>query len=93
MNIKRVAYETKPYSAPPTNVAWRPDIRHDWQNRQAPYMKALSSDVSRRGSVTTTAQPRSAEPATPKANGDYGSSGMSESEVDRVVEEFLKSRG
>ncbi len=93
MNIKRVAYETKPYSAPPTNVAWRPNIRHDWQNRQAPYMKALSSDVSRRGSVTTAAEPRSAEPAAPKANGDYGSSGMSESEVDRVVAEFLKSRG
>ncbi|MFQ5650181.1 MAG: aldehyde dehydrogenase family protein [bacterium] len=96
MNIKRVAYETLPYSAPRNGTTWRPTIRHDWQNREAPYMKALSSEVSRKGSAAKpeqAAQPPTG-PALPAENdGGYGSSGMSEAEVVQVVEAFLRTRG
>jgi acetaldehyde dehydrogenase (acetylating) len=82
MNIKRVAYETKPLSVPRNSTTWRPTVYHDWQHREAPYTKALSSDVSRKGSL----QPESGGPQK------YGSSGMSETEVEEAVEAFIKSR-
>ncbi len=94
-NIKRLAYETHPYQAPPTGATWQASVNHDWQNRQAPYMKALSPDVSRRGNSQNASAPAApaAEPAqTAPVNQKFGSSGMAASEVDQVVDAFLKSR-
>ena len=93
MNVKRVAYETKPLSMPRNGTTWRPSIYHDWKNRDASYTKALSSDVSRKGSQ----QNSNIEPQTKSVSADqngktYGSSGMTAEEVDQVVEEFIRSR-
>ena len=94
MNIKRVAYETKPLSEPRNGTTWKASVYHDWQRREAPYMKALSSDISRKGGQR--AKPGAAsepEQSEPKGNGrTYGAGGLSESEVERVVEEFLRTR-
>lgn len=91
MNIKRVAYETRPYSAPRTDVTWHASIRHDRQSSDAPYMKALSSDVSRKGSGIQP-HPPAAEMPEFAAEQSYGASGMSATEVEKVVEEFLRNR-
>ncbi len=91
MNIKRVAYETRPYAEVKEEATWRSTIRHDWRNREAPYNKALSSSVSRKGGAAPEAQ--KAEPATPADAGtSFGASGMTEAEVEQVVTEFLKNR-
>jgi len=79
MNIKRVAYETKPLSVPRNGTTWRPTSR---QHGEAPYNKALSSDVSRKGSLQH-------ESGGPKK---YGSSGLSETEVEQVVDAFIKGK-
>jgi len=94
MNIKRVAYETKPFTMPRTDGNWRPNIYHDWQQRQAPYTKALSPDVSRKGSAVPSRGHKTVEPAAePVVEQEaYGSSGMSASEVDAIVAEFIKTR-
>ncbi len=96
MNIKRVAYETKPLSTPRNSTTWRPSLRHDWEHRQAPYQKALSSDVSRKGSAATRPEVPIQKPwlETQKVSSKktYGSSGLTESEVDRIVQEFIQSR-
>ena len=93
MNVKRVAYETKPLSMPRNGTTWRPSIYHDWKNRDASYTKALSSDVSRKGSQ----QNSNVEPQTKSVSADqkgktYGSSAMTAEEVDQVVDEFIRSR-
>lgn len=97
MNIKRVAYETKPLSMPRNGTTWRPSLYHDWERHEAPYKKALSSDVSRRGATARRPAPHVEKPwLDSSAETDekkYGSSGMTESEVQKVVEEFVKSRG
>lgn len=87
MNIKRVAYETRPLSLPRNGTTWRPSVYHDWQRREAPYTKALSSEVSRKGSTTPAGSP---EPM--KTTGRFGTSGMSEKDVEAVVEAFVKGR-
>ncbi len=91
INIKRVAYETRPYSEPKTEVTWQPQIRHDRQSSEAPYMKALSSEVSRKGSGIQD-KPAVSELSASAADKSYGSSGMSAADVDNVVEEFLRNR-
>ncbi|MFQ5604831.1 MAG: aldehyde dehydrogenase family protein [bacterium] len=96
MNIKRVAYETKPFASQTMDTNWRPSVYHDWQHRQAPYTKALSSDVSRKGANVSAAasagfNPSAAnKPSSKKMT--YGSTGMTEAEVEQVVEEFIKNR-
>ncbi len=96
MNIKRVAYETKPFATQIMDTSWQAGIYHDWQHKEAPYTKALSADVSRKGKIE--AHP---EPAVQKEPLDlheesggktYGSTGMSEAEVEQVVEEFIRNR-
>ncbi len=91
MNIKRIAYETRPLTQARNGNTWKPNIRHDWQNRQAPYAKALSSDVSRKGAATSRSN-GDTQPLKESTDIGYGSSGMSEGEVERVVEAFLKNR-
>lgn len=50
MNIKRVAWETKPLAKPRDTGAWRPSVSLESRSREAfPYQKALSSEVSRKG--------------------------------------------
>jgi acetaldehyde dehydrogenase (acetylating) len=90
MNIKRVAYETKPLSQPRNGATWRPAVYHDWQHREAPYSKALSSDVSRKGSAALAGSSSPTEPV--KTVGKFGASGMSEKDVEAVVEAFVKGR-
>lgn len=86
MNIKRVAYETKPLSAPRNSTTWRPAERSE-----APYTKALSADVSRKGSSSKqTANKPSATPGN-SGNKIYGTTGMTESEVEQVIQEFTKN--
>ncbi|MCG8608197.1 aldehyde dehydrogenase family protein [bacterium] len=93
MNIKRVAYETKPLSMPRNGVTWRPTVYHDLQQREAPYTKALSSDVSRKGPSrqATLSTPPSEEPQN--NGGAYGTGGLTSAEVEQVVEAFLRDRG
>lgn len=90
MNLKRVAYETRPLSEPRNGTSWRASVKHDWRNADAPYSKALSSDVSRKGSEVKSrpseAQKAGTESSTPVS---FGSSGMSEAEVERVIADFL----
>ncbi|MFQ5638819.1 MAG: aldehyde dehydrogenase family protein [bacterium] len=95
MNIKRVAYETKPLSMPRNSTTWKAAVHHDWQRREAPYMKALSSDVSRKGSGSQHAPEREAAsgPEVKSSEKKYGASGLTEQEVENVVEAFLKNRG
>jgi len=91
MNIKRIAYETRPVADSQNGATWNASIHHDWKNREAPYNKALSSDVSRKGG----SKPNRPEETTKAASSEtalYGASGMSESEVENVVEQFLKNR-
>jgi acetaldehyde dehydrogenase (acetylating) len=94
MNIKRVAYETRPLSMPRNGTTWSPAVYHDWQRREAPYTKALSSDVSRKGSNNSQAPPQSpVSEASQNDDGAYGTDGLTSAEVEQVVEEFLRSRG
>nr|NIR51996.1 aldehyde dehydrogenase family protein [candidate division KSB1 bacterium]NIR69083.1 aldehyde dehydrogenase family protein [candidate division KSB1 bacterium]NIS27363.1 aldehyde dehydrogenase family protein [candidate division KSB1 bacterium]NIT73929.1 aldehyde dehydrogenase family protein [candidate division KSB1 bacterium]NIU28078.1 aldehyde dehydrogenase family protein [candidate division KSB1 bacterium] len=94
MSIKRVAYETKPLSMPRNGTTWKATIYHDWQHRDASYTKALSSDVSRKGSgAAPVKRDRAEESVEPTGSGKFGSSGMSESEVEQVVEEFMRNKG
>lgn len=91
MNIKRVATETRPAGQAQNGATWNAAIQHDWQNREAPYNKALSSDVSRKGASL----PNGADESSPTPTSEtpaFGASGMSESEVEHVVEQFLKNR-
>ncbi len=97
MNIKRVAWETKPLAKPREASAWRPSISIASRRREEfPYQKALSSEVSRKASVLSSAPPASAaksDTATHEASGQkYGASGMSGEQVDRIVKEFAKAR-
>lgn len=93
MNIKRVAYETKPFVQPRTDVTWKASVRHHHQDKEAPYTKALSSDVSRKGSsAKSKVSAEKTEITSPVDSGSFGESGMSASEVDRVIGEFLKTR-
>jgi len=97
MNIKRVAWETKPLAKPREASAWRPSISIASRSREEfPYQKALSSEVSRKASVLSSAPPASAaksDTATHEASGQkYGASGMSGEQVDRIVKEFAKAR-
>jgi hypothetical protein len=85
-----VAYETKPLSQPRNGATWRPAVYHDWQHREAPYSKALSSDVSRKGSAALAGSSSPTEPV--KTVGKFGASGMSEKDVEAVVEAFVKGR-
>ena len=97
INIKRVAYETKPLSMPRDGTTWRPSLRHDWERGEASYQKALSADVSRKGPSAGKPKPSTKKPlleSTPGTGGRrYGSGGLSESEVEQVVKDFIKSRG
>ena len=93
MNIKRVAYETKPFEMPRDDMAWKASVHHHNQDKSAPYMKALSSDVSRKGNSSkpqTTTEKSAGSPVADAAS--YGESGMSATEVERVIDEFLKTR-
>ncbi|MCH7676443.1 aldehyde dehydrogenase family protein [candidate division KSB1 bacterium] len=87
MNIKRVAYETKPLSAPRNGTTWRPAERSD-----APYTKALSGNVSRKGSTRTTDSIPKRRDGIGASKKVYGATGMTESEVEQVIEEFVKNR-
>lgn len=98
MNVKRVAWETRPLSAGRRRRDWRPVVRSAAEvNREAPYHKALATSVSRKGSPAAprhTAAPSSpAGPSAPSpAERRYGSSGLTESDVARIIEEFQRSR-
>ena len=92
MNIKRIAYETKPFSMPRTDDTWHPAVYHDWQRREAPYQKALSANVSRKGAKAVNAGKHASEAPEPTGQTVYGSSGMSETDVEAIVSEFMKSR-
>lgn len=91
MNIKRITYETRPLSQPRNGTTWRANISHDWRHSDAPYTKALSSDVSRKGTTATTPEPALTEPAQ-EADTSFGTSGMSAAEVEQIVEAFMKDR-
>ena len=96
MNIKRVAWETKPLAKPRDTSAWRPSVSVEARSREEfPYQKALSSEVSRKGTAHAATPTASAKPMTSAPEGSeqkYGASGMSGEEVDKVVKEFAKMR-
>ncbi|MDQ7053292.1 MAG: aldehyde dehydrogenase family protein [candidate division KSB1 bacterium] len=105
LNIKRVAYETKPLSPMrETGETWRPSgVSARKSEPHFPYQKALSSDVSRKGSATTKSEPKPSPsmphkhraPAVTVSNSErkYGTSGLSGEDVDQIVARFLKERG
>jgi hypothetical protein len=101
INIKRVAWETKPLSMVRETGAWRPTLPAPTAARAAdfPYQKALSADVSRKGN----ARPGSVKPLPAVADKPwlssretdekkYGAGKMSGEQVDKIVSEFVKAR-
>lgn len=105
MNIKRVAWETKPLSMARDTHSWRPALSTKAQrSSEHPYQKALSSDVSRKGTPKTepsfVAVPLTASSETrpsvsmpgDSAERKYGTSGLSGAQVDEVVRKLLQSR-
>ncbi|MDZ7310476.1 MAG: acetaldehyde dehydrogenase (acetylating) [candidate division KSB1 bacterium] len=95
INIKRVAWETKPLSMPRETGAWRPTLPASiTRAAEFPYQKALSSEVSRKGSVksmeTPADKPWLAGRESPERK--YGTSKMSGEQVDKIVSEFVKTR-
>ena len=103
MNFKRVAWDTRPASPRRSLRDWRPVVRRDPEsNREAPYHKALATSVSRKGSAAAKPAATAAKPAAAPAGSTtpsqtsstrrFGSSGLSESEVERIIEEFQRSR-
>jgi acetaldehyde dehydrogenase (acetylating) len=96
MNIKRVAWETKPLSMPRETGAWRPTLpASTTRAAEFPYQKALSSDVSRKGG---SVKPMPAPADKPWLSGresaekKYGTGKMSGEQVDKLVSEFVKTR-
>jgi acetaldehyde dehydrogenase (acetylating) len=97
MNIKRVAWETRPLADRSRRRDWRPVVRRDPEaNREAPYHKALATSVSRKGAAgmqRPAETPASSQPPSqPPSERRYGSSGLTESDVERIVQEFQRSR-
>jgi acetaldehyde dehydrogenase (acetylating) len=96
MNIKRVAWETKPLSMPRESGAWRPTLpASTTRAAEFPYQKALASDVSRKGG---SVKPMPAPADKPWLSGressekKYGAGKMSGEQVDKLVSEFVKTR-
>ncbi|MDZ7270273.1 MAG: acetaldehyde dehydrogenase (acetylating) [candidate division KSB1 bacterium] len=92
LNIKRVAYETKPLRRSDRSVDWRPEgLVQGRVNVTAPYQAALSpaAGISRK-------EMPAAEPdhriSPPTVGGRYGSSGLTDDEVERIVAEFLRDK-
>ncbi len=96
MNIKRVAWETKPLSMPRETGAWRPTLpASTTRTAEFPYQKALASDVSRKGgSVKPMAVPADKPWLSGRETSEkkYGTGKMSGEQVDKVVSEFVKTR-
>ena len=99
MNIKRVAWETKPLTMSRETHSWRPTLSSKAQrSADFPYQKALSSEVSRKGTPKAAEPVPAAKPSggsgSPSAPSEqkFGSSGMSSSQVDEVESRFSKSR-
>jgi len=96
MNIKRVAWETKPLAKSRETSAWRPAVPLESRSREEfPYQKALSSEVSRKGTVPAAAPAATVRPITSKseaAEQKFGTSGMSSEQVDRLMKEFKRTR-
>lgn len=97
MNIKRVAWETKPLKMARNTHSWRPALSTRAQrSSDHPYQKALSADVSRKG-IPKAAESGPATPSTAPVPGDaaerkYGTSGLSGAQVDDIVRKLLQSR-
>jgi len=95
INIKRVAWETKPLSMARETGAWRPTLpASTTRAAEFPYQKALSSEVSRKGSVKPMSAPAD-KPWLASREADekkYGAGKMSGEQVDKMVSEFVKTR-
>ncbi len=92
LNIKRVAYETKPLRRTDRNLDWRPEgLVHGRVNVAAPYQAALTpaAGISRQEPPAAQPEPR---PAPAPFWGRYGSSGLTDEEVERIVAEFLRGK-
>ncbi|MCR4440489.1 MAG: aldehyde dehydrogenase family protein [bacterium] len=92
LNIKRVAYETKPLRRSERSTDWRPELlTHGRVNVRAPYQAALTpaAGISRREAPQAEFHARQPSPAP---RGRYGSSGLTDEEVERIVAEFLQTR-
>jgi len=100
LNIKRVAWETKPLSMARETGAWRPTLPASTTRvAEFPYQKALASDVSRKGNAqpaSVKSMPTPAEKfwlASREADEKkYGAGKMSGEQVDKIVSEFVKAR-
>ncbi|MDZ7269422.1 MAG: aldehyde dehydrogenase family protein [candidate division KSB1 bacterium] len=67
LNIKRVAWETRPLAKPRDTGAWRPAVAVQARSRaEFPYQKALSSQVSRKGTAHSATPPA----AVPNVTGE-----------------------
>lgn len=101
LNIKRVAYETKPLTPNrEKNAVWRPRPAKNGSPPKPhfPYEKALAADISRKGPAQpapiAAPAPKPAAPVSaPEPPAQYGTSGLSGEDVDRVVADFLHQRG
>lgn len=100
INIKRVAWETKPLAMVRETGAWRPTLPSSTTRAaEFPYQKALSSEVSRKGSAQPAAvksMPASADkPWLASRDADekkYGAGKMSGEQVDKILSEFVRTR-
>jgi len=77
--------------------SWRPTISTKAQrSSDFPYQKALSSDVSRKGTSKTVEQPTTAtaplSTVRTASEQKYGASGMSGEQVDEIVRGYLTTR-
>jgi hypothetical protein len=96
MNIKRVAWETKPLSMPRETGAWRPTLpASTTRAAEFPYQKALASDVSRKGGSVKPMPAPADKPwlaSRETSEKKYGTGKMSGEQVDKLVSEFVKTR-
>jgi acyl-CoA reductase-like NAD-dependent aldehyde dehydrogenase len=94
INVKRVAWETKPLSASRDTSAWRPSLTPAARKAEFPYQKALSSEISRKSASAPAESPAPKPWLTGRESAErkYGASGMSGEQVDKIVKEFVRAR-
>lgn len=91
LNIKRLAFETKPLARTTSEMTWKPAERTAWkQASNASYHAALQPVASRKSMSSVVESSR--EPKRTERESRYGADGITEEEIDKIVAEFIKVR-
>ena len=91
LNIKRLAFETKPLSRTVPDITWKPaESSNGRRASDAPYNAALQPVSSRKSMVSKIETSR--QSLKTKVPSCYGTSGITEEEIDKIVAEFLSQQ-